>query len=127
MRIRGEFTQAPTALFRPQIQDDTLLVAVEAREVAVTDLPRDLAAWRLDLDHLGTEIGQQHGRVRARQHDADLENPDAGQRSGVAHRTALASSAITSRVRYFEAISSSRLSPIGSRRTDRSVTPASAN
>ena len=51
----------------------------------------------------------------------------AGERPGAGHRRAAAMPARTSLVRCLEAISSSRPVPIGSRRTDRSVTPASAN
>ena len=128
MRIRDKLAELLSVPLRNvKSRHDAALVAVQAGEVAVADLPRDLTARRLDLDDLGAEVGQHHRRVRAGQHDPDLENADARQRARRGHRTCAASSAITSRVRYFEAISSSRLSPIGSRRTDRSVTPASAN
>ena len=51
--------------------------------------------------------------------------PASGPRADVI-ATSVASAAIISRVRRLDATSSSRLSPIGSSRTDRSVTPASA-
>ena len=79
---------------------------------------------RLDLGHLGTQIRQHERGVRSGQHGADLEDLDPLQRR--THLICAASSPITSRVRYLEATSSSRVSPIGSSRTERSVTPASA-
>src|SRR5262249_23537473 len=52
----------------------------EAGEIAVAHLPGDVSARWLDLGYLGAEIREQHRRVGARQHVADLEDPDAGQR-----------------------------------------------
>src|SRR5689334_10072705 len=127
MGFGDKLAQLLLAALRPQVDADALLVAVQAGEVAVADLPRDLALRRLDLDDFGAEIGQQHGGVRSGEHDARFEDADAREWPAVGHRIALASSAITSRVRYFDATNSSRLLPIGSSRTDRSVTPASAN
>src|ERR1700758_5290798 len=129
MGLRHEFAQVLLSRFGIQVQTDAGFVAVEAGEVAGPDAARDLAAARFDLSDLGAEIGEQHGGIRTGQHGADFEDPDPRQRSAVfpRHRNSVASAAIISRGRRLEAPSSSRLSPIGRSRTDRSVTPASAN
>ena len=57
------------------------------------DLAGDVALGRLDLDHLGAHVGQQQAAIRAGQHVADLDDPDAGERS--AHCSAAASFATT--------------------------------
>ena len=47
-----------------------------------TEVARDVAAGRLDLDDLGTEVGQQLGRVRARDDGGEVDHPDAVQWQG---------------------------------------------
>src|SRR6266446_1909374 len=74
----------------PQVERDALLVAVEREEgdrhavrgrVAVAALVA--AARRLDLDHLGTQVGEDRGAERPRQEAGQVEDADAGER---AHR-----------------------------------------
>ena len=50
--------------------------------VRAPDLARQVAADRLDLDHVGAEVGEQHPRERAREDVPDLEHPDPGERPG---------------------------------------------
>ena len=85
MGFRDKLAELLSAGLRPQVQADALFVPVEAGEVAVADLAGDLTARRLDLDHLGAEVGKQHRGVGAGEHDADLEYADAGQRAVRAH------------------------------------------
>src|SRR6202000_3069931 len=62
-----------------QVDADAALAAVEAGEIGIPDLPRDVAAQWFDLDDLGTEIGQHHRGVWPGQNVTDLEDPDAGE------------------------------------------------
>ena len=50
-----------------QIEREDLLVAVGHREHRAGHAPREVASQRLDLDDLGAEVGQGHGRERPRQ------------------------------------------------------------
>ena len=84
-----------------EIDDDAALVTVEACEILVvrtkgagTDRARDVALARLDLDHVGAKIGQQQAAIGPRQHVADLEDADAGERA--AHHSASANEASAS-------------------------------
>ena len=70
-----------------EIERDALLAAVEAREIGVVrpdamraDVARDVAFGRLDLDHLGAEIGEHQAAIRPGQHVADLDDANAGER-----------------------------------------------
>ena len=80
MGLRDQRTELTAAVLRREFQTDTALTAVEAGEVAVTDLPGDVTGGRLDLGDLCPEVGQHHGGVRAGQHGADLEDLDPGER-----------------------------------------------
>ena len=85
MGFCDQLSERLSPLRRSQVQAHALLVAVQAGEVAVGHLPGDLAAGRLDLDDLGAEIGEHHRGVGTGQHDADLEDPDSGQRARAVH------------------------------------------
>src|ERR1700726_1961863 len=125
--LRDQLTETLLSRIGIQIEGDAGLVAVEACEVAGSHPAGDLAPARLDLGDLGAEVGQQHGRVRTGQHGTDLEDPYPRQRSGVGRQgNSAASEAITSRVRRFEATSSSGRLPIDVLKNDRSVSVASA-
>ena len=73
-----------------QVESDRTLVAVhhlppQARMVAWV-APRHVAQavagdGPLHLDHVGTEVGQVAGRVRAGQHRRDVEHPEVAERS----------------------------------------------
>src|SRR5436309_2857133 len=72
------------------VERDALLVTVEREEgdrhavrgrVAVAALVA--AARRLDLDHLGTQVGEDRGAERPRQEAGQVEDADSGER---AHR-----------------------------------------
>jgi hypothetical protein len=68
-----------------QVDADALLVAVEHREEAgagAQQPARGLAADRLDLDHLGAQVGQHHAAGRAHHHVGELHHPQPGQRLG---------------------------------------------
>ena len=76
-----------------QVQRDALLVAVAPDEgCALVQLrvhgriaARVVAAdRRLDLDHLGAHVGQDHGRQRPRDEVREVHHPDAVQRMGCA-------------------------------------------
>ena len=43
---------------------------------------RAVARQRLDLDHLGAQVGQDHAAGRAHHHVGELDDADAGQRQG---------------------------------------------
>ena len=48
---------------------------------------RHVAARRLDLDHVGAEVGEQHGAVGAGQHLGEVDHPQPAQRAAAArHR-----------------------------------------
>ena len=72
-----------------QVQRDRALVPVDGQEVGGPalvvhrrhPLPGVVAARALHLDHVGTEVGQQHGAVRAGQHPGEVGDQQAGQRS----------------------------------------------
>ena len=62
------------------VEDDALLVAVERAEEADAEarqLARLVAAGRLDLDHLGAEVGEDHPAGRAHDHVRELDDADA--------------------------------------------------
>ena len=73
---------------RAQIDRDAALVAVVALEEARlaiqerTPVPRQIAADRFDLDHVGAEVAEDGGAVRPRDVGAEVEDAHAHQRSG---------------------------------------------
>ncbi len=88
--VGQEAAHERAALGVPQVERDALLVAVEREEgdrhagrgrVAVAALVA--AARRLDLDHLGTQVGEDRGAERPRQEAGQVEDADADER---AHR-----------------------------------------
>jgi hypothetical protein len=68
------------ALGGVDVDDDAFLVAVEGAEEADAD-PRQgarlVAAGRLDLDHLGAEVGQDHPAGGPHHHVRELDDADA--------------------------------------------------
>lgn len=92
-----------------QVEGDRSLVArldVPPQAVAVftvrSDVTEGVSVLRLlDLDHLGAEVRKQGCRHRARHHRADVNSPDAGQRSVAAPlhaRTSLSLAVLPHRV-----------------------------
>ena len=73
-----------------QVDRDAALAAVHAHEVRRLAAREGRApgaglvalAGPLDLDDLGAEVGQQHRAVRPRQHAGQVEDADAGERTG---------------------------------------------
>src|SRR5262245_56744926 len=67
----------------PEVEADALLAPVVHREVDALPadhgrmLARLLAARRLDLDHLGAQVGEQHAAARARLEARQFEDADA--------------------------------------------------
>jgi len=75
-------------LGRREIERDAALAAVEQREEGDPHAaePAGLVAGRrLDLDHLGAELGQDHAAGRPHDHVAHLDDPDAVQRQMRGH------------------------------------------
>ncbi len=79
-----------------EVEHDAALVAVDAAEVAAVRLlfvalderarvARHVAARRLDLHHVGPEIGEQHGAVRPGEDLGEVEHAQAVERT---HRCA---------------------------------------
>ena len=68
------------ALGRVGIEREALLVAVEVAEEAAAEalqLARAVAVDRLDLDHLGAEVGQDHAAGRTEDGVGELDDADA--------------------------------------------------
>ena len=76
-------------LLQFQVEDQALLVAVQADEIAAAVLaglagkgavfPRIVPLRRFEMDHLGAEIGQKHRRRRCGQDVAQIDDPDSFQ------------------------------------------------
>jgi len=88
--VREEAAHQRAPLGVPQVERDALLVAVEREEgdrhavgggVPVAALVA--RARRLDLDHLGAQVGEDRGAERPGQEAGQVEDADAGER---AHR-----------------------------------------
>src|ERR1019366_2552230 len=101
MGAAGERVQLGLSPGRAEIYYHATLVAVEAGEIFIvrpdevrTDLARDIATGRFDLDHVGAEIRQQQAAIGTCQHMADFKDPYAAQRT--AHLSVLAIEATTS-------------------------------
>src|SRR5207249_9496882 len=67
------------ALLAPVVDGEVHALATDHRRMAA----RFLAADRLDLDHLGAEVGQDHAATRSRLEPRELEHADAVE--GEAH------------------------------------------
>ena len=86
--LREQAQQHRAALGLADIERDRALVAVDADEIARIavlerrpPVARLVALRRLDLDHLGAVVGQDHGGVGAAEHAGEVDHPDAGQRA----------------------------------------------
>ena len=88
----GAFEQAQQDLAAGGLADverDRLLVAVDADEVAGVRLVAErrapvahlVALRRLDLDHLGAVVGQDHRAVGTAEHAGQVDDLDAGERT----------------------------------------------
>ena len=80
----GEPPHHVPALRRRQVDRDRALAGVLLAEVRalrpLPELPRHVALRRLDLDHVGAEVGEQPAGVRAGEHPAQVEHLDALER-----------------------------------------------
>jgi hypothetical protein len=96
----GEAVEHGSARIGPEVEHAAALVAVDAREVGASPIGRVapprwsppsrlVAAGRLKLDDVGAQVGEEHGRERPRQHAADIEHADAGERELTVHRCAV--------------------------------------
>ena len=71
----------------PQIQAEAVLVAVgqspgSAHRLARRGLPKSVGIdWTLDLDDLGTQIGEQPAQFTAGDDHSEVEDPDAVERA----------------------------------------------
>src|SRR6185503_169396 len=72
-----------------QVQNHRALVAVDveedrahARMAERPRLPDHVAVGRLDLDHVGAEVGEDLRRVRPHHDRGEVEDADAGERPG---------------------------------------------
>ena len=82
----GELYHQVSALFGFHVDGDALLAAVEHHEVGALAIPVGtkgaafVAATRhLDLDHLGTQVGQHRRAKRPRHHPREVQHTDAIQ------------------------------------------------
>ena len=87
VRLAQQVGQDRLALIGVEIEGDRLLVAIELGEVPAEAVPdRALAAHRiaapgrLDLDHLGAEVGEQLGAERARDDAGEVDHANPGER-----------------------------------------------
>src|SRR6185312_10717821 len=87
--FRGELAQQIAPAFAGQIERDAFLVAcfrqphqrVAAFGVGPEPAQRVAGAGRLDLDHLGAELAQNGGAMRAGDESAEIEDADSLERS----------------------------------------------
>ena len=99
--MRASAGQLALPLGRAKVDDHAALVAVQAGEIGVVrpdvvraDAAGDVAAGRLDFDHVGAKVGQQQPAIRPGQHVADFQDANAGE--GPVHASASARAAMTS-------------------------------
>ena len=82
-----------------QVEDDAALVAVDAGKVATVvaalpirgegaEPPGEVALRGLHLDHVGTEVGEEHGAKGPRQGPGQIEDGGARERAGGGRHTA---------------------------------------
>src|SRR5262249_24501240 len=74
-------------LFASEVDRDAALATVDSREIRACPPPErwspahrvvsDIRA--LDLDHVGSEIREQHGRVRSRKDSSEVDDRAAGE------------------------------------------------
>ena len=82
---RDQAIEQRAAIVGFQIDGDAALVAVEGREEAGCEADQasgGIATGRLDLDHVGAEIGKDQARGRPHDGVAELEHAQAGERQG---------------------------------------------
>ena len=129
----GERAELRLSLVGGEVEVHAALVAVQAREVHVvlvdegrSDVAREVALDRLDLDDVGAEVGEEHPAVRSREDVPDFEDADPRERTGagLGHSSGQSDERNVS-VRRRDSMRSSRFAPSGTMRTPRSVTPAS--
>src|SRR5580700_8597233 len=68
-----------------EVDGDAALVAVESAEEASSKAdqpPGRIARHRLDLDHVGAEVGEDQARARTHDGVAEFEHADAGKGQG---------------------------------------------
>ncbi len=71
-----------------QVQHDAPLAAIDGVEAGAVGadgarhLTCGIARGRLDLDHVGSEVGEHHRAERASHHLGDVENAETNQGSG---------------------------------------------
>src|SRR4030095_7985766 len=90
--------ELPEPVGRLDIESHAALAEVPRLEILAVvgappvrpDLARGIARRRLDLDHLGAQLGQEHGAVGAGPELLQGEDADAGERLGAAGRQWLA-------------------------------------
>ena len=87
--LADEPAQDLGALRLLQVDDEALLVAVDAEEIVALagDEGREMpglvaAAGRLDLQHLGAEIAEALGAERPGQHPRQIDDPEPVERPG---------------------------------------------
>ena len=83
---RRQPMQQRAAFVRFQVDGDAALVAIEGGEESggkAEQPPGGVAVRRLDLDHIGAEIGQDQARSRAHDGVAEFEHANAGKRRRV--------------------------------------------
>ena len=56
------------------------------RRLARNNGSRIARAGLLDLDHVGAQVAQHHGRERAGEHLRQVEHAESGEGEGIAHR-----------------------------------------
>ena len=90
--LLGQVMQELHGLGPLHVEADVALPAVLLREVrrdrvdARIGEAGEVADGRLDLDHLGAEVGEHAGAVRAREHAGEVEDADAVERTRACHR-----------------------------------------
>ncbi len=83
---RHQPVQQRAALTGFQIEGEAALIAVERAEEAggkAGEPPGRIAADRLDLDHVGAEIGEDQPRARTHDGVAEFEHANAGKRERI--------------------------------------------
>jgi hypothetical protein len=91
-RVGGpdDFEQRGARLRILEVEAERTLVAVDVqvswsharRATRLADVTHGVALGRLDLDHVGTLIGEQHRAVGTQDHVGQIDDADAVQRPG---------------------------------------------
>ena len=83
VRLCREVVEQRATLGIFQIDGEAALVAVECGKEAcgeTDEAPSRIAAGRLDLDHVGAEIGEDQAGTRSHDGVTEFEHADAGER-----------------------------------------------